>query len=85
MASFLNARAIGSRPPVNISQTEIRMFNTEEPVLLGTTMEERWKSLQTKHNGPDREQSHAFYRDMRFWLILLMLVAFFAFTLIGFP
>lgn len=58
-------------------------------------MEDRWKGLPShrrqdyltpgsgKHD-PERE-GHVFYRDMRFWLILLMLAAFFAFTLIQFP
>jgi hypothetical protein len=47
-------------------------------------MENRWKGLPTGRHGSNRD-SLVFYKDMRFWLILLMLAAFFAFTLLRFP
>lgn len=47
-------------------------------------MENRWKGLQGSRHESNRE-SHVFYKDMRFWLILLMLAAFFVFTLMRFP
>ena len=85
MASFLEVLSHGSRPQVDNLPKPKRMYHTEETVILGTAMEERWKSLQTDQQGHDREEGLVFYKDMRFWLILLMLVAFFTFTLIGFP
>jgi hypothetical protein len=57
-------------------------------------MEDRWNELSASrrakvrpengHAGSGRE-SLVFYKDLRFWLILIMLSAFFAFTLVRFP
>jgi hypothetical protein len=33
----------------------------------------------------DEKKSNAFYQDMRFWLVVLMLVAFLVFILIQYP
>lgn len=66
------------------------MNTTRETVVVGTAMEDRWKSLRTtsghrpEESGPSRSDL-VFYRDMRFWLIVVMLVAFFVFTLLRFP
>ncbi len=40
-------------------------------------MENRWK-------GSERD-TQVFYKDMRFWLIVCMMIAFFVFTLIRYP
>jgi hypothetical protein len=76
--------------PRNIPKPN-RMHTIREIVVVGTTMEDRWKGLHTpssghKSKGPDSTPEQlVFYRDMRFWLIVMMLIAFFAFTLIRFP
>jgi hypothetical protein len=54
-----------------------------QTVIEATAMENRWKSLQNRP-GTNRD-TIVFYKDMRFWLIVLMLAAFFAFTLVRFP
>lgn len=65
------------------------MHFSDESFIVGTNMEDRWKGQklwppETGRGGADRE-GLVFYKDMRFWLILLMMAAFFAFTLIEFP
>jgi len=47
-------------------------------------MENQWKGLPADRRGSNKE-GLVFYKDMRFWLILLMLAAFLAFTLMRFP
>jgi hypothetical protein len=59
-------------------------MNTGRETVIAGTMENRWKGLPAGRRGTHRE-SVVFYKDMRFWLILLMLIAFFAFTLLRFP
>ena len=63
------------------------MNTTRETVVVGTAMEDRWNTTsghRPEESGPSRSDL-VFYRDMRFWLIVVMLVAFFVFTLLRFP
>jgi hypothetical protein len=82
MASFLEVENSPVLPGC-IAKT-VEMQTSHESVIVRTAMENSWKDL---HDDGQRTKRHSlvFYRDMRFWLILLMLAAFFIFTLIRFP
>lgn len=73
-----------------ISKADETMNTFRESAVIGTAMEDRWKGLSASsgrrpsEHKPNDERL-VFYKDMRFWLILLMMVAFFVFTLIRFP
>jgi hypothetical protein len=60
------------------------MGSSHEIVTVRTAMENHWKGMPADRRGSNKD-GLVFYKDMRFWLILLMLAAFFAFTLVRFP
>jgi hypothetical protein len=66
-----------------ISKTEL-MNNYRESAIVGTDMDNHWKQIHSGRHSTHKD-SLVFYKDMRFWLILLMLAAFFIFTLMRFP
>jgi hypothetical protein len=82
MASFLEH--MESPAPGSISKSPVRMQISHDTVVDKTAMENRWKGVPAGKRGTERE-ALVFYKDMRFWLILLMLAAFFVFTLVRFP
>ena len=70
------------------------MCSSQETAIAGIVMEDRWNDLSANRRAklrPETGQSGSgrdglvFYKDMRFWLIVLMLAAFLAFTLVRFP